>query len=78
MGVSSSSWVVFLSDSFDKLKQDEERLKKFSLVYIFSMAWQKEEWERGMNTTYNTIEFSTDKWHHTSSILLAAETSPRV
>ena len=32
----------------DKLKQDEERLEKSSLVYIFFMARQKEEWERGI------------------------------
>ena len=30
---------------FDKLKQDEERLEKSSLVYIFFMARQKEECE---------------------------------
>ena len=35
LGVSSSSWVVFLSES---LKQDEERLKRSSLAYIFLMA----------------------------------------
>ena len=50
---------------FDKLKQDEERLKKSSLVCIFFMARQKEEWERGVNTTCNTNEFFTDKWHYT-------------
>ena len=50
----------------DKLKQDEERLEKSSLVYVFFMARQKEEWDRGMNTTCNTNEFFTDKWqlHH--------------
>ena len=49
----------------DKLKQDEERLGKSSLVYIFFMARQKEEWEPGVNTTYNTNEVFTDKWHNT-------------
>ena len=49
----------------DKLEQDEERFEKFSFVHIFFMARQKEEWERGVNTTCNTNEFFADKWHYT-------------
>ena len=53
----------------DKLKQDEERLKKSSLVYIFFMAKQKEEWERGVNTTCTRMSSSQTSGITPSSIL---------
>ena len=53
----------------DKLKQDEERLEKSSLVYIFFMARQEEEWEREVKTRMSSSQISGST---PSSILLAS------
>ena len=54
-----------LERELDKLEQDEECFEKSSLLYIFFMARQKEEWKRGVNTTCNANDLFTDKKHYT-------------